>query len=160
VKTTLIIEQPASTSTPPFPERLQINRGVEKHILLPNYDFIDELKNVCIKIPLHQAIREIPILAKKIKELSIKRPWRKSKETKIIHLVGKIVDIMMGKFSMQKYVDLRSPIVKTHINGIEIPNTLIDLGVTINIMSRQLWSSLNFLIFFPHLPYCNLQIDQ
>jgi len=34
-------------------------------------------------------------------------------------------------------VDPGSPIVKTHINGIEIPNTLIDLGAAINNMSRQ-----------------------
>eukprot|EP00253_Pinus_taeda_P035613 PITA_35613 len=38
---------------------------------------------------------------------------------------------------MQKYVDSGSPIVKTHINGIEIPNTMIHLGATINIISRQ-----------------------
>jgi len=43
---------------------------------------------------------------------------------------------MMGKISIQKYVDPRSPIVKTHINGVEIPNTLIDLGVEINIMCK------------------------
>ena len=62
--TTPIVEKPASLSTPPFPERLQIDKGVEKQILLPDYDFLDELKNVCIKIPLLQAIREIPILEK------------------------------------------------------------------------------------------------
>ena len=63
-----MLEQPSkSTSTPPFPERLQIDKGVEKHIMLPNYDFLDELRNVCIKIPLLQAIKEIPILAKTIK---------------------------------------------------------------------------------------------
>lgn len=38
---------------------------------------------------------------------------------------------------MQKYVYPGIPIVKTHINGIEIPNTLIDIGATIDIMSRQ-----------------------
>ena len=44
--TTPIVEQPASSSTPPFPERLQIDKGVEKQILLPDYDFLVELKNV------------------------------------------------------------------------------------------------------------------
>eukprot|EP00253_Pinus_taeda_P034401 PITA_34401 len=44
---------------------------------------------------------------------------------------------MMGKITTQKYVDPGSPIVKTHINGVEIPNTLIDVGAAINIMSRQ-----------------------
>ena len=120
---------------------------------MPNYDFLDELENVCIKIPLLQGIREIAILANTIKELGIKRPGRKPRETKRIHLVGKIVDIMMGKIAMQKYVDPWSPIFKTHINGIEIPNTLIELGATINIMSRQTMSNLYFLIFFTHLPY-------
>ena len=55
--TTPIVEQPSSSSTAPFPERLQIDKGVEKQILLPDYDFLDELKNVCIKIPLLQAIK-------------------------------------------------------------------------------------------------------
>eukprot|EP00253_Pinus_taeda_P003396 PITA_03396 len=135
--TTPIVEQPASSSTPPFLERLQIYKGVEKQILLPDYDFLDELKNVCIEIPLLQAIREIPILEKSIMELSLKRPGRKPRDTRRIHLVGKIADIMMGKITMQKYVDPGSPILKSHINGVEIPNTLIDLGAAINITSRQ-----------------------
>ena len=151
--TTPIVEQPAPSSTPPFPEILQIDKGVEKQILLPDYDFLDELKNVCIKIPLLQAIKEIPILAKTIKELSLKRPGRKPRDTRRIHLVGEIADIMMGKITMQKYVDPGSPIVKTHINGVEIPNTLIDLGAAINIMSRQTMeqSKLPNLIFAPTL---------
>jgi len=50
--------------------------------------------------------------------LRIKKPARKTKETKRIHLVGKRVDIMMGKIVIQKYVDPGSPTVKTHINGV------------------------------------------
>lgn len=45
---------------------------------------------------------------------------------------------MMGKTTIQKYLDPGIPIVKTHINGIEIPNTLIDLGATINITRKKL----------------------
>eukprot|EP00253_Pinus_taeda_P021297 PITA_21297 len=54
---------------------------------------------------------------------------------------------------MQKYVDPCSPIVKTHINGVEIPNTLIDLGAAINIMSRQTMEQLKLpnLLFTPTL---------
>eukprot|EP00253_Pinus_taeda_P035936 PITA_35936 len=54
---------------------------------------------------------------------------------------------------MQKYVDPGSPIVKTHINGIEIQNTLIDLGVAINIMGRQTVEQLKLpnLLFTPIL---------
>jgi len=49
---------------------------------------------------------------------------------------------MMGKKTIQKYLDSGSPIVKTHINGVEIPNTLIDLGAAINIMSKQTMNQL------------------
>jgi hypothetical protein len=36
-----------------------------------------ELKNVCVKIPLLQAIKDVPIYAKTIKELCIKKPGQK-----------------------------------------------------------------------------------
>lgn len=153
MNSTPIIEQPVSTAAPPFPEILQVDRGVEKHIILPNYDFLDELKNICIKIPLLQAIKEIPILAKTIKEFSIKKPGRKAKQTKRIHLVGNIANIMMGKIAIQKYLDPGSPIVKIHINGVEIPNTLIDLGAAINIMRKQTMEQLKLpnLLYTPTL---------
>ena len=48
--------------------------------MVPNYDFLDELRNVCIKIPLLQSIKEIPILAKTIKELSMKKTGKRIKE--------------------------------------------------------------------------------
>ena len=60
---------------------------------------------------------------------------------------------MMGKIAIQKYLDPRSPIVKTHINGVEIPNTLIDLGAAINIMSKQTMEHLKLpnLLYTPTL---------
>eukprot|EP00253_Pinus_taeda_P021927 PITA_21927 len=98
-------------------------------------------------------MKEIPILAKTIKELSIKKPGRKVNETKRIHLVGKIANIMMGKIAIQKYVYPGSPIVKTHIDGVEIPNTLIDLGASINIMREQTMEQLKLpnLLYTPTL---------
>ena len=77
------MEQPSVfVSKPPFPERLKIDEGVEKHILLDDYDMLDELKNVCIKIPLLQATKEIPIFAKTIRDLSIKNLKDKEKKSK------------------------------------------------------------------------------
>ena len=55
----------------------------------------------------------------------------------------------MGKRTRQKYLDPGIPIVKIHINGIEIPNKLIDLGAAINIMSKQFRDSLKL----PNLQY-------
>jgi hypothetical protein len=58
---------------PPFPERLLI----EKLIIQSEFDIMIELRNVCVKIPLIQAIKYVPIYAKTIKELFIKKPGRK-----------------------------------------------------------------------------------
>ena len=70
--------------TPPFPERLLI----EKPIVQSEFDIINELKNVYVKISLLQAIIYVPIYAKTIKELCIKKPGRKHKDPPTIHLVG------------------------------------------------------------------------
>ena len=53
----------ATTSSPPFPERLIIPHPIEH----PDFDLLGELKNLCIKIPLLQAIQDIPIYANTIK---------------------------------------------------------------------------------------------
>jgi len=69
---------------PPFLERLKIDEGVEKQIFLPDYNMMDELRNVCIKFPLFQFIKEIPIFAKTIKELSTQILGRGRKDIKRI----------------------------------------------------------------------------
>jgi len=120
ISTPVLEQTSTSTPTPPFPEILQIDRGVEKQIMVPNYDFLDELRNVCIKIPLLQAIKEIPILAKTIKDLSMKKTRKIIREKKKIQPAGKIADIMMGKITIPKYLDPGNLVVKIHINGIEI----------------------------------------
>ena len=48
---------------PPFLERLVI----EKPIVHLEYNILNELKNICVKIPLLQAIKDIPIYNKVIK---------------------------------------------------------------------------------------------
>ena len=60
---------------PPFPERWMI----EKPIVYPNFDIIGELKNLYVKIPLLQALQDIPIYEKTIKELCGKKPVKKTK---------------------------------------------------------------------------------
>ena len=110
---------------------------------------MDESRYVCIKIPLLQAIKEIPIFAKTVKELSTEWSGRRRKYIKRIQLVGKISYIMLGKMTIQKYLDPGSPIIKIHINGTKITNTLIDLGAAINIMSRQVMDTFRL----PNLQY-------
>ena len=68
----------------------------------------------------------------------MRKTGKRIKEIKKIQLAGKIADNMMGKIAIPKYLDPGSPVVKIHINGIEIQNTLIDLGAAINIRSRKI----------------------
>ena len=71
---------------PPYPERLLI----EKPVVRPQFDWENELKNVCIKIPLLQAIRDVPIYSKLVRELCLKKPGRKQKDPPTIHVLGQL----------------------------------------------------------------------
>jgi hypothetical protein len=117
--------------TPPFPERLLI----EKPIVQSEFDIMNELRNVCVKIPLLQAIRDVPIYAKTIKELCIKKPGRKQKDPPTIHLVGQSSNCISEAPKIVKYANPGNPIVLVTINNVSIGNTLVDLGATINIMT-------------------------
>ena len=75
---------------PPFPEILVI----EKLVVHPEYDILNELKNIYVKIPLLQAIKDITIYRKVIKELCIKRPGKKQKDSLTIHVIGKMSECM------------------------------------------------------------------
>jgi hypothetical protein len=65
------IDQPILESAdPPFPERLKIT----KHVELPSFNLLGELQNMHVNIPLLQAIRDVPIYAKIVRDLCIKKP--------------------------------------------------------------------------------------
>jgi len=60
------------TKDPPYPQIL-VEAGTTSQ---PESDFLRELKNVHIWIPLLQAIKDVPIYAKTIKDLYIKNQLR------------------------------------------------------------------------------------
>ena len=107
---------------------------IPRLIKYPNFDLLGELKNICIKIPLLQAIQYILIYAKAIKELCEKNSVRKTKIIPIFHVVGTLSDLLLGKETHVKYEDTRNPIVIIQINGCSFPSALVDLGVAINIL--------------------------
>lgn len=49
--------------------------------------------------------------------------------------MGKLLDIMLGKPTLVKYGDLGNPILIVHINGVDIPNVLVDLGDSIKVIT-------------------------
>ena len=115
---------------PPFPARLVI----EKPVVHSEYDILNELKHICIKILLLQAIKAIPIYSEVIKELCLKRLGKKQKYPLTIHVIGEMSEYMTNQSRIEKYTNLGSPVVTVIINNIAIDNTLIDLGASINMM--------------------------
>jgi hypothetical protein len=52
-------------------------------------------------------------------------------------VIGQLVEMMLGKVCISKYTDLGIPIVSVQINQMYIPNNLIDLGTSINVMTKE-----------------------
>ena len=69
-----------TTIKPPFPGRLvKQPPSVENQAIL---DLLEQLKKMIVKILLLDAIKEVPIYTKAIKEACIKTPRRKKKRTR------------------------------------------------------------------------------
>ena len=124
---------------PPFPERLTVTTQPNPEEI----ELLGELKQLCVKIPLLQAIKDVPIYNKLIKEKFFRHPGRRRRDALTINVIGQLSDLMLGQVICPKYLDPGSPIVDVHINGTIIPHTLIDLGAAINEMTRDTMLKLN-----------------
>ena len=100
------------------------------------------MKNLCVRIPLLKAIKDIPIYAKIVRELCLKRSGKKKKDPLTIQYIGHSTNAL-SNLPVEKYEDPRNPIVTISIRGTPIPNTLIDLGDSINVMTLQIVHKLN-----------------
>ena len=77
---------PQKTNPPPYPERLLVKKF---EVPLGNNLEI-ELRNIYVKIPLIQAIKDIPIYAHIVRDVCIKNLGRKRKEPPVIQVVGQL----------------------------------------------------------------------
>ena len=111
---------------------------------------MDELNNICVKIPLLQDIKDIPIYSKVIKELCINHS--RKKYPLIIQVVGEMSECMTDQSWIAKYTNLGSPIVIIVVNNTAIENTLIDLGSTINMMTTTILEVLQLRQFLRPTP--------
>ena len=82
-------------------------------------------------------MRDVPIYAKTLREYCAKKPKNKSRDVLTIHVMRKLLDFMMGRSMPVKYGDLGNPILTMKINGVEIPNVLVDLGASINVITAE-----------------------
>lgn len=60
-----------------------------------------------------------------------------------MHVVGQLVNIMLGKVIFLKYSYPSSLVVGIVINGIQVQNALINLDVAINVMTKDIMQHLN-----------------
>ena len=96
-----------------------------------------------MKIPLLQAIKDVPIYNKLIKDKCFRHPGRRKRDAPTINVIGQLSDLMLGKIICPKYLDPGSLVVDVHINGTIFPHTLINLGAAINVMTRDTMLKLN-----------------
>ena len=128
------------TQTPHFLERLMKEK---LPIFLHGFDVLDELKNVCVKNPLLQGIKDIQIYIKAIKELCLKKTGKRNKDPPTIHVIGNLAGLMSNNVSVEKYIDPWIPMAAITINNFSISKTLTDLGATINVMTLETMKYLN-----------------
>jgi hypothetical protein len=78
---------------------------------------------------------------------SLSRKVKNSSST--VHVVGALSDLILGRQEPVKYADPGNPIVTVQIEGCSFPNTLVDLGATINILTIETCNILGFTSFEP-----------
>lgn len=73
---------------------------------------------------------------KTIKELCNKKLGWKRKDPTLVHVLEQQIYLMARKMLMPIYNDLGSPVVSVTIGNHRIDNVLINLGATIDVMTR------------------------
>jgi hypothetical protein len=123
----------AETTKPPFPERLALTKTPEP----PAFNLLGELQNLYVKIPLLQALRDVPIYVRTMRDICVKNPGRKIKDSITVHVLGDLSSLMSGKNPPVKYGDPDHPTVTVQVGKMIIPRVLVDLGSVINIMTLE-----------------------
>jgi hypothetical protein len=103
----------------------------------PAFNLLGELQNLYVKIPLLQALRDVPIYARTVRDICFKKPGRKTKDFLTVHVMGDLPALMSGKVPLVKYGDPIHPTVSVKIGKTIIPRVLVDLGTAINIMTLE-----------------------
>jgi hypothetical protein len=81
-----------ASETTPFLERLALTKTPEP----PTFNLLGELQNLYIKIPLLQALCDVPIYARTMRDIYVKKPGRKTKDPLTVHVMGDLSALMSG----------------------------------------------------------------
>ena len=118
---------------PPFPECLTLTKTFEP----PVFNFLGELQNLYVKNSLLQALRDVPIYARIVRDICIKKPGRKAEDPLTVHVMGELTALMTKKDPPVKYGDPGHPTVTVQVGKTFVSKVLVDLGAAINIMTLE-----------------------
>ena len=120
---------------PPFPSRFAKSKKEEQE-----KDILETFRKVEVNIPLLDAIKQIPRYAKVLKELCTSK--RKLRGDEKVHM-GENVSAVLQKKLPPKCKDPGMFTIPCKIGSVKIEKALLDLGASINVMPRSIYSSLN-----------------
>src|ERR1700733_3347036 len=90
-----------------------------------------------VRIPLLQALRDVPIYARTVRDICVRKPGRKVKEPLTVHLMGELTALMIEKDPPVKYGDPGHPTVTVQVGKTFVSKVLVDLGAAINTMTLE-----------------------
>nr|XP_027071706.1 uncharacterized protein LOC113696500 [Coffea arabica] len=137
-KDPMVLPEPiieVKTNPPPFPIRLERPKKQDKE-----KEILDVFRKVEINIPLLDAIKQVPKYAKFLRNLCINRKRLRGDERVI---VGENVSAVLQRNLPPKCGDPGRFTVPYRIGNTLIRNTMLDLGVSINVMPKFMYASLN-----------------
>eukprot|EP00253_Pinus_taeda_P004093 PITA_04093 len=121
------------TVEPPFPERLTLTKTFEPL----SFNLLGELQNLYVKISLLQALRDVPIYARTVRDIFVRKPGRKAKEPFTVHVIGELTALMTEKDPPVKYGDPGNPTLIVQVGKTFVSKVLVDLVAAINIMKLE-----------------------
>ncbi|XP_027152139.1 uncharacterized protein LOC113752209 [Coffea eugenioides] len=123
------------SNLPPFPCRLEKTKKAEKE-----KEILDVFCKVKINIPSLDAIKQVPKYAKFLKNLyTHKRKLRGDERV----VVGENVSAILQRKLPPKYGDLDIFTISCKIKNTPIRKAMLDLGASINVMPKTIYTSLN-----------------
>ncbi|XP_024037619.1 uncharacterized protein LOC112097222, partial [Citrus clementina] len=120
---------------PPFPSRFAKSKKEEQ-----DKDILETFRKVEVNIPLLDAIKKIPRYAEVLKELCTSK--RKLRGDEKVHM-GENVSAVLQKKLPPKCKDPGMFTIPCKIGSVRVEKAMLDLGASINVMPRSIYSSLN-----------------
>ncbi|XP_027076039.1 uncharacterized protein [Coffea arabica] len=126
---------PIKSNLPPFPYRLERTKKAEKE-----KEILDVFRKVEINIPLLETIKQVPKYAKFLKDLCThKRKLRGDERV----AVGENVSAILQRKLPPKCRDPGMLTIPCKIGNTPIRKAMLDLGASINVMPKTIYTSLN-----------------